>query len=567
MSISSDLTDIRTKANGLKSNKITRLAYDQTAYNNNSVASPEHYDWAQHNNIPPQTTTDMKMTSQQIEKGFRLRFPILNKYFFNAFFGRVSYNLNKLTDFFYSLVDSLVSALGAPNGLATLDANGRLPASQATETLMSFKGAWSASTNTPHLSDGMSGAVKGDMYIASDTGTVTFGTGNTVSFLPDDRVVYDGAKWCRWSAGNVRRVCELLPDGNGNIDLTQQADIYKVLNKKIIGELFYWGIGRKWVQCTGGETVTFRGATYGNGIWVAFSTSHGLWWSEDGKSWTQSSTSGVTSLSFRFAYYLNGIWIAGGDSAGCWWSTDGKTWTSGTGISVGADSTRHCIYANGLYILTGRGMWWSTDGKSWTQGTGANTSYNMNTVSYNNGLFVACSTGHGMWWSTDGKAWTQGTGGTTNTFYKIAYGNGVYVTCGNESALQGCWYSTDGKNWAQGAGNTTGRMFTVTYANGLFVAGSWYDGIWYSTDGVNWTQGNGISTTYAILGVKYANSIWLAGTATGGLYLSNDGKVWWQISALNFTDYIPFIQIGFFEGMFVIGTTTGLWYSDWTTIE
>lgn len=564
MSISSDLTSIKTRANGLKSNRITRLAYDQTAYNNNSVASPEHYDWAQHNNIPPQTIADMKMTSQQIEKGFRLRFPILNKYFFNAFFGRVSYNLNKLTDFFYSAVDALINALGAPNGLATLDANGRLPASQATETLMSLKGAWSASTNTPHLSDGMSGAVKGDMYIASDTGTVTFGTGNTVSFLPDDRVVYDGAKWRRWSAGNVRRVCELLPDGNGNIDLTQQSDIYKVLNKKIIGELFYWGIGRKWVKCTGGESYIFLQAVYANNIWVACAQIQGLWWSEDGKSWSRATTALISTYSFRTVIYANGLWVAGTDGHSVWWSTDGKAWTQGTGINI-AYSLLTITYNNGIWVAGSgsHGLWWSTDGKSWTQGTGSNTEYTIYSVEYANGIWVACSVEGGLWWSTDGKAWTLGTGGATYLFSATKYANGIW-TAG--SGNHGTWWSTDGKNWTQGTGNITAyTVRKIWYANGLFCCASTH-GIWYSTDGKAWTQATG-AETYNISSVIYANSIWLATTTDNGLWLSNDGITWFQIATMNVNNRVPYVQLSFFEGMFIVASTAGLWYSDWTTIE
>lgn len=559
MSIQSDLTDIKTRSQGLKDNQVTNLAYDQTAYNNNSVASPDHYDWAQHNNIPPQTIADMKMTSQQIEKGFRLRFPILNKYFFNAFFGRVSYNLNKLNDFFYSAVDALINALGTPNGLAILDSNGRLPASQATETLMSLKGAWSASTNTPHLSDAMSGAVKGDMYICNDTGTVTFGTGNTVSFLPDDRVVYDGSKWCRWSAGNVRRVCELLPDGNGNIDLTQQSDIYKVLNKKIIGELFYWGIGRKWVQCTGGETFQFSSVKYDNGLWVAGgmgnTSGEGLWWSEDGKTWTRTSTTDAQTLVVRGLLYAEGIWTAC-TSNGLWWSEDGKAWTRSP-ETVGAVSWS-ADYGNGLWVACDNrnngGLWWSENGKDWTHVAGIGFYY----VKYANGMWIAI-TGGGVCYSTTGKDFT--TVISTASYYST-YANGMWVAC----TVSGIYWSTDGIGWTKGTGGDTTTFTMVSYANGLWVAGTVGAGIFTSTDGKNWTQKVVSSDTFCA--VKYANSIWLAGTEASGLYLSNDGENWFVINSnITLVSAVPFGNIAFDQGMFIVASTAGLWYSDWTTIE
>ena len=559
MSITSDLTPIKNRADGLANNKVTNFAYDQTAYTENTVASPESYDWSQHNNIPQQTTSDMKMTETFIDKGWRLRFPILNKYFFNAFFGRVSYNLNKLTDFFASAMNALVSSLGSPNGIATLDSNGRIPASQSPETLMAYKGGWSASTNTPALSDGMAGAVKGDMYLCNDSGTVTFGTGNTWSFLPNDRVVYNGTKWSKWSAGSVRRVSEILPDGTGNVDLAQQNDITKVLNPKILGELFYWGIGRNWVKCTGGESYSFRGAIYGNGIWVAFSASQGLWWSTDGKSWTKSTTPEITSYSFRCAHYLNGIWVAGSDNHGVWWSEDGKTWTAGTG-NTGA-TVFDVAFANNLYVsATSNGVWWSTDGKAWTAGTGA-TSVGGHNIVYKNNLFVMSSSS-GTWWSTDGKAWSQGTSITGN-IYTVAYGSGIFIAVGTTS----CWWSTDGKAWTQ-TSTTDIQSYSfenVYYANGLFVAGSVNHGLWYSTDGKVWTQVT-TGTTLIFEAIKYANSIWLAGTTSGGVFISTDGINWALILNANVTDRVPYLNINFFEGMFVIGTTAGLYYSDWTTI-
>lgn len=558
MSITSDLTDIKTKANGLANSKVTNLAYDFTAYAANTVASPDNYDWSQHNNIPQQTTSAMKMTETQIDKGWRLRFPILNKYFFNAFFGRVSYNLNKLADFFYSAVSSLVSFLGAPNGLATLDASGRLPASQATETLLSYQGGWSAATNTPALSDGMVGAIKGDMYLCDSAGTVTFGTGNTQSFKTNDRVVYNGSQWRKWAGGTVASVCEILPDGAGNIDLTQQSDVTKILSGTVIGQLFYWGIGRNWVQCTGGEPYAFRGATQGDGIWVAFSIDQGLWWSTDGKSWTKSTTVEISSYGFRSAYYLNGIWIAGSDGHGIWWSVDGKTWTQGTGLTA-SNTVYDVDYNNGLFVAgSDTGVWWSTDGKAWTAGTAIGSGYFCN-IKYINNVWFGC-TFTGEWWSEDGKHWSRDN--VPVNLEDMVYGNGVYVASGT-----GIYYTPPNTPWqpASTAAVQNLMFYSVEFANGLFVAGSLNNGLWYSTDGANWTQvTSGANLTFTC--VKYANGIWLASSSNGGLFISTNGIDFTLILNVNTILNSPLINIGFFNGMFVIGTTAGLYYSDWTTI-
>ena len=71
------------------------------------------------------------------------------------------------------------SEKGAANGVAELDAGGKVPASQLPNSIMDYRGTWAASTNTPTLADGIGDP--GDVYIASDSGTVDFGSGNTGS--------------------------------------------------------------------------------------------------------------------------------------------------------------------------------------------------------------------------------------------------------------------------------------------------------------------------------------------------------------------------------------------------
>ena len=98
------------------------------------------------------------------------------------------------------------SEKGVANGVATLDSTGRIPYSQLPESAMEFKGPWNASTNDPHLEDGT--GTNGDFYVCTMPGTTTFGPGNTVSFIQNDRVIYDGStsKWIKLLAGQVSTV-------------------------------------------------------------------------------------------------------------------------------------------------------------------------------------------------------------------------------------------------------------------------------------------------------------------------------------------------------------------------
>ena len=104
------------------------------------------------------------------------------------------------------------SEKGAAGGVATLDSSGRLPYSQLPESAMEFKGTWNASTNDPHLEDDV--GTNGDFDVCTMPGTTTFGPGNTVSFVQNDRVIYDGAtsKWVKLLAGQVSSVNNLSGD-------------------------------------------------------------------------------------------------------------------------------------------------------------------------------------------------------------------------------------------------------------------------------------------------------------------------------------------------------------------
>ena len=91
-------------------------------------------------------------------------------------------------------------------------------------------------------------------------------------------------------------------------------------------------------------TGQFMALYYANGTWVAGSDGgKGLYYSTNGKTWTQSN---VKSDSFNSVYYANGIWVAGSGSA-LYYSTDGMSWT----LSNITSSTFWSVYcANGIWV-------------------------------------------------------------------------------------------------------------------------------------------------------------------------------------------------------------------------
>ena len=84
--------------------------------------------------------------------------------------------------------------MGANNGVATLDAGGKVPYTQLPASLMIYKGVWSPLTNTPTLTDGVGTA--GWVYKANLSGTTDFGHG-PISFYAGDWVLYNGTTWER----------------------------------------------------------------------------------------------------------------------------------------------------------------------------------------------------------------------------------------------------------------------------------------------------------------------------------------------------------------------------------
>lgn len=321
MSLITDLTSSKTGLSQLKANKVSALCYEAEAYTDNEAGSPVSYDYSNKNNIPSKATSDTKLTDEQVNKGFRQTIPALPKMFINHFFGRVSYNLNKNVDLLYSFLDLLINSIGASNGIAELDSYGRVKPSQISEQLMRYKGAWSASDNTPHLADGT--GETGDVYLCNTAGTVNFGHGN-ISFLVNDRVAYNGSIWQRLKAGNVRKVSDVEPSAQtGNADLASQQDITKLISASKLSVLLPQKLGEFWK--IGNIVTTFSASTSIRkmNLYIEVSSS-GIIYSTDAFYWN--TVKGTEGIAFSSIAYGNGVWIATAGNEGIWKSEGGINW-------------------------------------------------------------------------------------------------------------------------------------------------------------------------------------------------------------------------------------------------
>ncbi len=393
-----ELTAIKAVEDKLTANKVANFAYTDHAYNNplTEADGVETYNVDNEQNIPVANASILKVNTTVLTKGWRAQASAITRMLMNHFLGRCSYNLNKVNDLFSLLLTKLMAFMGVANGLATLDANGRIPYSQLPESAVELKGYWNADTNTPSLADGT--GTNGDEYIVEVAGTQDLGSGLQY-FNVGDRVLYTGGVWKNITSGFVRTVNTVAPNAQGDIKAVLGTGTFPV-TIKFLRAVFSWLVGKSWTQGTGANIAyKMQYLVYANGLWACGCSNQGIWWSEDGKSWTQG-TGANTAYTMQYLVYANGLWVCGSDSHGMWWSEDGKSWTQGTGANT-AYTMQYLVYANGLWVCgsDSHGMWWSEDGKSWTQGTGANTAYKMQYLVYANGLWVCGSDSHGMWYS------------------------------------------------------------------------------------------------------------------------------------------------------------------------
>ena len=214
MGLKDDIGSIKTVSDGLTQNKVSQFAYDSTAYDNNLVEGEDTYNVNDHNCIPKSTLSILKINATVRDKGYRARASSLTRMLLNHLFGRTSYNLNKVNDLFNSLLFKLYSYIGTADGLATLDANGRIPYSQLPESAVELKGYWNADTNTPALVDGTGDT--GDEYYVSVAGTQNLGSGSQY-FNVGDRVLYLDGVWRNINATAVKKVNNIAPNAEGNV--------------------------------------------------------------------------------------------------------------------------------------------------------------------------------------------------------------------------------------------------------------------------------------------------------------------------------------------------------------
>jgi hypothetical protein len=170
--------------------------------------------------------------------------------------------------------------------------------------------------------------------------------------------------------------------------------------------------------------------------------------------------------------------------------------------------------------VCGTGVCTTTDGCNWA--TNVISTNSLYGVKYANGCFFVVGENGTIYSSVDGLNWNSYSLNTSESFYAMAYGNGVYVVAGTVSAA-----STDGATWVLAPTNPPAPISKMVYGDGLFVGASYAGKILYSSDGLNWHVGFTEPAGEAFSGIAYSGGIFLAISGRSGvMFESTDGRDW-----------------------------------------
>lgn len=244
--------------------------------------------------------------------------------------------------------------------------------------------------------------------------------------------------------------------------------------------------GRHWrrSEISGGSTLDgdIVAVVAGGPGWVAvgsvFTDDRGgsagaIWWSEDGRSWSQAPLQPVAFI-HSVSVGPSGFWAVGSPADGSGslgTSTDGITWTW-RDPGIGDFGNLSLVWAGDEWIASGAiplggdellpAVWRSSDGTTWScelLSTPSDFSYGSATAVLV-GATTTLITGH------------------------VTPGCGPLASCAASAAS---WVADDNGHWVRVEGATAGPWPVVTAADGTFITVNG-DGVWHARDGATWER-------------------------------------------------------------------------------
>jgi hypothetical protein len=269
-------------------------------------------------------------------------------------------------------------------------------------------------------------------------------------------------------------------------------------------------------QLKGMPVGDWRAVKFGNGRFVAITTSGSSAYSLDGSNWTAGgSLPAGTWTAMAFGGINNRFVATNFVSSLIAYSSDGLTWNSTNSLSTGGFTTIAAGAGRFIGIAPGSSNvgGYSLDGATWAATTTLPTTAAWASIVYSSiGTWVAIagSTSNVVAYSTnDGVTWQSTTLPASLNWYSVTWGNGRFVAIASGSATSA--YSFDGITWSQATLPVATLWRKVSYSQGLFFAiASGTTAATSSTDGVNWVSRslpNGAAWTDVVFGNPAVSSV------------------------------------------------------------
>jgi hypothetical protein len=266
--------------------------------------------------------------------------------------------------------------------------------------------------------------------------------------------------------------------------------------------------------------------------------------------WT-SIVAAPTNVVLAGVTYGGGQFVVVGDNGTVLTSSNGLSWLPQDVQTNIAFST--VAYGDGKFVAMGRGYQFvsvaatSLDGVKWTESGPAWYDFFSRSLAYGNGTFVTVGQDTGptsIINSSQGTNWWPS--GWTFDMWGLTHGNGWFVAVGlsfNSCGFaknSGILTSLDGTDWQAHSFGPPNQLYGVTYGKGQFVAVGDAGTIVSSSDAVNWVlrpsgtlntlndvaYGNGVFV--AVSGWGDVQSMWPETPVNGAILTSLDGVNWTQ---------------------------------------
>ncbi|HEY1992548.1 MAG TPA: hypothetical protein VGH71_08805, partial [Gammaproteobacteria bacterium] len=239
--------------------------------------------------------------------------------------------------------------------------------------------------------------------------------------------------------------------------------------------------GSSWPDSPSSATTLFGSldgkgcGAFGAGVFVAVTGSHTSW-SSAGVTWTAASSgpalrfAGVAWTGSKFVAI--GTTTASPSTTAVATSTDGKNWTAAGSVSVPSGTLQFGAapnFSGALAYLNGQLVTWGTvdgvpfvsisadGGHTWSaSGKGLGAAAELGSVAYGDGLYVAVGNDSAgdttLFTSKDAKSWTRVSGvasGTSTHWNSAVWGNAEFMVVGADATTGAAVFLTsrDGKTW------------------------------------------------------------------------------------------------------------------------